>query len=243
MKIIPAIDLYYDQCVRLYQGQFEHVTFYNVDPLIIAKNYASQGATDLHVVDLVGAKEGKITQLNTALTMKKATSLNIQFGGGIRTIQQAENLIGSGIDRIVIGSMAVKHPESTQKLLAKFGTDKIILAIDIIIEKEPLIVMNGWQEKSKVKLWSLVENYKSFSELQILCTDISRDGTLSSPNVELYKEGVKRYPKIKWIASGGISQLADLKELMQCQVTATIVGKALYEKRFSLSESLDEIGD
>jgi phosphoribosylformimino-5-aminoimidazole carboxamide ribotide isomerase len=243
MKIYPAIDLKSGECVRLHQGSFEQVTYYSKDPIFMASSFAQQGATFLHIVDLDGAKQGKPVNSEIIVKIAQETALKVQTGGGIRTKEEIKAFIAKGIDRIVLGSIAILQPLLVKQWLHEFGAEKIVLALDIRMNEnaEPTVAMQGWQTNSEISLWQLLDDYQDSPLQHILCTDIHRDGTLQGPNINLYKECCSRYPLYQFQASGGISSLKDLRALAQIPVAATIIGKALYEKQFSVQEALDEI--
>lgn len=237
MNIIPAIDLKNGQCIRLLKGRFDQMTQYDIDPIKAAQSYQNDGATLLHIVDLDGAKNQSMAQTPLITAITQATTLTVQTGGGIRTSQQIEMLLSKGISRVVIGSLAVKEPRLVTQWINEFGNDRIVIALDVrFIDKDYYCATQGWENNSCISLWSCLENYSDIKYL--LCTDIDRDGTLTGPNIALYQEILKRYPNILLQASGGIGSLSDLKELSQLNIDSVIVGKALYEKRFSLRESL-----
>ncbi len=239
MQIIPAIDLYNGECVRLHQGEFDRLTHYGSDPLLCAKSYVAQGATELHVVDLNGAEVGESQQLALALDISKQLSLSVQFGGGLRSQAVIEKVLASGIDRLVLGSLALTAVEKVSLMIRQYGVARFVLAFDVNQEGEqPLVAIKGWREKTQVSLWEILAHYQEFSGLRILCTDISRDGMLSGPNLDLYREGLQRFPQLQWQASGGVSCLEDLSALNTLGLSAVIVGKALYEKRFTLAEAI-----
>lgn len=241
MIIYPAIDLKDGQCVRLYQGSFDQVTTYPVHALEVAKNYALAGAEYLHLVNLNGAQAG--TEINISLIeqLLAQTHLKIQIGGGIRDFSYAEKLLNLGVNRIVIGSMAVRHSAEIKKWLKIFGPEKIVLALDVKLnaEKIPFLATEGWAKDSQVSLWALLEEYAAAGIQHILCTDISCDGTLQGPNIELYAECLDRYGALQFQASGGVASLVDLSALNQLGLAGAVVGKALYEKKFSLLEAIE----
>lgn len=242
MEIIPAIDLYEGQCVRLAQGSFDKVTAYASNPITMAKTFMEQGASQLHVVDLSGAKSGKPKQLEAILAIKQSCDLCLQVGGGLRDEHSIAALLNQGIDRVVIGSLAVNSPAEVLALIENFGMEKFVLALDVKINQEPMVATHGWQSVSALSLWTVLEKYAEFSGLQILCTDVARDGMLQGPNLSLYRECVSHFPQLCFQASGGIGQLQDLIPLKNTGVRAVIVGKALYEQRFSLSQAFSEVG-
>lgn len=243
MKIIPAIDLQNGQCVRLFQGDFTQCQQYAIDPLQAAYSFYAQGARELHIIDLDGAKNAMLSQAELITKIVKEIPLKIQTGGGIRTKEQIEFLLSQGVAKVVIGSMAITQSVQVKEWLRIFGADKIILALDVTLNEEnvPLLVTNGWQEKTAQTLWELLEFYADSDLQQVLCTDITKDGTLNSPNFELYKICQQRYPKLCWQASGGVANLEDLALLQALQLDSVIVGKAFYEKRFSLPQALARI--
>ncbi|HEV2614243.1 MAG TPA: 1-(5-phosphoribosyl)-5-[(5-phosphoribosylamino)methylideneamino]imidazole-4-carboxamide isomerase [Gammaproteobacteria bacterium] len=235
MNIYPAIDLLNGQCVRLYKGSYDHVTVYESDPLKMAQLFAQQGAKNLHIVDLDGAKAGQAVNLEIILAIKKNTDLIIQTGGGIRTYEQAKNILNKNIDRIIVGSVAVSNPSEIKNWIREFGPEKIVLALDVRNEK---LAVHGWEADSEKSLWELLDEYQDSGLKHVLCTDINLDGTLSGPNVNLYKSCVNNYPDILFQASGGMSNLNDLSALAKIPVSGIIIGKALYENKFTLSEAL-----
>lgn len=242
MEIYPAIDLRNNQCVRLHQGQFNQVTTYSDDPLRIAENYAKQGAKWLHVVDLDAAEQNGHHHLPVIKELAKLSMLNLQVGGGVRTVNDITNLLNLGVKRIVIGSLAVKEPLQVKTWIKEFGPEKITLAVDVSygLSKNPRIAVHGWQKQTGVSLWNLLESYEDSPPKHVLCTDISRDGTLLGPNFELYRQCLARFPDYAFQASGGISQLDEIQHLRKNKLSGAIIGKALYEKRFSLEQALQE---
>jgi phosphoribosylformimino-5-aminoimidazole carboxamide ribotide isomerase len=238
MMIIPAIDLYDNTCVRLHKGKFDAVQSYSDDPLQQAMAFEKAGAKNLHIVDLNGAKSGSPVHLEIIKRIKQRTELTIQSGGGLRDKASIEESLQAGIDRVVIGSLAASQPELIQCLLDEYGVDRFVLALDVNMEKTPLIAIKGWLEKTSTSLWDLLAQYANYQNLAILCTDIGCDGMLTGPNIALYQEAVQRFPEFLWQASGGVSQLSDLEALQETGVSSVVVGKALYEKRFTLEEAL-----
>lgn len=243
MNIYPAIDLKSGKCVRLTQGDYQAVTQYPLDPVILAKSFAEEGATILHVVDLDGAKQGESVNFEIIKKISQESGLQIQTGGGIRTKQQIKEILENGIHRVVLGSIAIAQPDTVKKWLVEFGGEQIVLALDVRIDAEniPRPALHGWQTQSEKSLWDLLDDYQE-SELQhVLCTDIQCDGMLQGPNVNLYQPCVARYPDLKFQASGGVSSLADLKKLSTINLVGAVVGKALYENKFSLRDALREV--
>jgi len=218
------------------------LTTYPIEPVKLAQHYEAQGAEYLHLVDLDGAEQGSSRQLQQIMNIRQHCNLSIQVGGGIRTEAQIQSLLNQGIDRVVIGSMAMQAIELTIACIEKFGVDKIVLALDIKIEDTmPMLVSHGWTSATQLSLWDLLAAYSLFENQQILCTDISQDGTLQGPNCELYQQCQQNFPKMRFQASGGIAKLNDLTVLNSIGVSATIIGKALLENKFSLAEAITEI--
>lgn len=243
MNIYPAIDLKSGACVRLYQGCYDKVTVYQKDPVLLAQSFAEQGARILHVVDLDGAKQGSSINLDLIEKITKESGLQIQTGGGIRTEEQIRDLLNKNIARVVLGSVAVLQPNVVKNWLQEFGGEKIVLALDIRMDENnfPKLALHGWQTESEKNLWDLLDEYQDTPLKHVLCTDIHQDGTLQGPNLKLYQDCVKRYSQLHFQASGGIGHLKDLRELSAVPVAGVIVGKALYENKFTLPEALNEV--
>ncbi len=233
MLTIPAIDIFLRKVTRLHQGDFSQAKFYNQTPLEYAKSFDSIGAKWLHVVDLAASKSGRISVEDQILGIKDATKLKLEFGGGIKSFSNAQIVFDLGVDRIVIGSISVTNKKEFELILAKYGPEKIVVATD---SKDEMILTKGWTEKSKVSLWQHLDYCTSIGVTYFLCTDISKDGTLEGPNTALYKKIMKIHPKIKMIASGGISCADDLRKLSETKVYATVVGRAIYENKITLEE-------
>lgn len=240
MLIIPAIDLQDGTCVRLKQGQFDQLTQFDVLPVERAAYFAATGAKRLHVVDLDGARQGVMQQLPLICSMQN-TGISVQSGGGIRTLKQAQQCIESGINRLVIGSIAISNPALTAQIIQEIKPEHIILAIDVRIEyKIPIPAINGWQTTSKSTLWEVVSCYEQLGINQILCTDITCDGMMSGPNFNLYRQATERFPNIFWQASGGIRNGEDIAALDAIGISAAILGLTLYQGNFDLAECLKE---
>lgn len=241
MKIYPAIDLQNEQCVRLYQGDFNQVTQYQIKPIEVARQYEHMGAEYLHIVDLDAAKNGDSNHENIINDIVRNTNLNIQVGGGIKTEKQLEQLFLIGVSQVVIGSKAVKEPEIVKLWMKKFGAEKFILAVDFSLDQnnQAMIAIHGWQQRSTKSVEQFIEDFSEVNLTTILCTDISRDGTLNGPNTEFYCHLKKCFPNIEIQASGGVSNLDDLKALKQNHIDAVIIGRALYENKFKLEEALN----
>jgi phosphoribosylformimino-5-aminoimidazole carboxamide ribotide isomerase len=236
--IYPAIDLLEGKCVRLLKGNYGQKTVYADDPTKIAQSFLDAGTTWIHVVDLEGAKAGKPVQHQLIAKIQSETGAQIQTGGGIRSKAAALELIEAGIARVVIGSMAVKDPKSTLELIREVGAERVVLALDVFVSDVPRLATEGWTKNEGKELWPLLNDYMERGLEHVLCTDISRDGTLEGPNVSLYADMRRRFPNLNVQASGGVGSLEDLKNLKFLSVSGIIVGKALYEKKFSLKEAI-----
>ncbi|MEQ4512442.1 MAG: 1-(5-phosphoribosyl)-5-[(5-phosphoribosylamino)methylideneamino]imidazole-4-carboxamide isomerase [Dickeya sp.] len=238
--IIPALDLIDGQVVRLHQGDYGQQRQYGSDPLPRLQDYQQQGAQVLHLVDLTGAKDPAARQIPLLKTLLAGVSVPVQVGGGIRTEHDVEALLAAGATRVVIGSTAVKQPELVQQWFARYGADALVLALDVRIDINGVknIAISGWQENSGITLEQTVERYLPFGLKHVLCTDISRDGTLQGSNVELYREISARYPQIAFQASGGIGSLSDIAALRDSGVRGVIVGRALLEGKFNVTEAI-----
>ncbi|MFY9289074.1 MAG: 1-(5-phosphoribosyl)-5-[(5-phosphoribosylamino)methylideneamino]imidazole-4-carboxamide isomerase [Alphaproteobacteria bacterium] len=243
MDIFPAIDLKNGHCVRLTQGDFSAVTIYESDPVKQAHKFAAAGASWLHLVDLDGARTGGMRQFDTIADIARHVKMNIQVGGGIRDEKAIEELLGAGIKRVVIGSLAVKEPERVQNWIKKYGADHIVLAFDIRLndKNEPELLTHGWQSGSQQLLWDVLTLYAASGLKTILCTDISRDGMLTGTNQDLYKAIQQKWPQLDILASGGVSGLADLMQLAKLNLTGAIVGKAIYEGRVNLEAAIKQV--
>jgi len=238
--MIPAIDLIDGQVVRLYQGDYSQKTNYEYTVQDRQQAYAKSGATVMHFVDLDGAKDSTKRQLTTLKTVVNHADMVIQVGGGIRCKEDVEQLLGLGADRVVIGSLAIKQPELVLEWLSEYGGEKIVLALDIKIDAQgnKTLPTHGWIEDSGVNLEDLLDAYIAAGIKHILCTDISKDGTLSGSNVSLYSELCQKYPSIAWQASGGIGSLDDIKALIPTGVSGVILGRSLLEGKFTLEEAI-----
>ena len=236
MIIYPAIDLIGGAVVRLHKGDFDQLTTYGTDPVAVAKAYAEEGSSWLHLVDLDGAKNPENRQVAHIKEIIDKSGLKVQTGGGIRSFADVEALINSGASRVVIGSLAVRDPKITKSIFATFGADQICLAADVVtVDNSFNIAVSGWQEASALGLYDFLETYIEDGLRHVLCTDIDRDGTLTGCNRELYAAVKDRFPAIELQASGGVSQLEDLRGL-KCD--GVIIGKALYEGRFTVQDAL-----
>ena len=238
--IIPAIDLINGQVVRLYQGDHGQKTAYSSSPQARFDDYVAQGAEQLHLVDLDGAKDAKARQLALITELLAVTQAPVQVGGGVRSEQDVADLLAAGANRVVVGSTAVKSPELVASWMEKYGPERIVLALDVNIDAQGnrQIAVAGWQENSGVTIEALIERFLPAGLRHVLCTDISRDGTLSGSNVELYRDLCARYPSVAFQASGGIGGLADIEALKDTGVRGVILGRALLEGKFDVKEAI-----
>lgn len=238
--IIPAIDLIGGKVVRLYQGDYQQKTEYTASPQERFDLYVTEGATQLHLVDLDGAKDSSRRQLAVIRSLIENTAVPVQIGGGIRTEQDVKDLLDIGAQRVVIGSTAVKNPELVAGWIKQYGPERIVLALDINItpEGEKKIAIAGWQQDSGITIEALLEHYLPAGLCHVLCTDIAKDGTLSGSNVALYRELAARYPTILWQASGGIGNIDDIEALKGTGVAGVILGRSLLEGKFTVKEAI-----
>lgn len=238
--IIPAIDLIGGKVVRLYQGDYAQKTEYTASAQERFDLYVAEGATQLHLVDLDGAKNSSERQLDVIKSLIANTPVPVQIGGGIRTEQDVKDLLDIGAQRVVIGSTAVKDPELVAGWIKHYGPDRIVLALDINITDagEKKIAIAGWQEDSGITIEALLEHYLPAGLCHVLCTDISKDGTLTGSNVALYRELAARYPTILWQASGGIGNIGDIEALKGSGVAGVILGRSLLEGKFTVKEAI-----
>lgn len=237
--IIPALDLIEGQVVRLFQGDYGQVTEYKVDPAAQFNLYHQAGANWLHLVDLTGAKDTQARQLSLIEKLLKSTPANVQIGGGVRTEQDVADLLNAGAKRVVIGSTAVKQPEMVKGWMEKYGAEHIVLALDINIDDNGnrIVAVSGWQEDSGVTIEALLEDFLKVGLKHVLCTDISRDGTLAGSNVELYVDLCRQYPQVQFQSSGGIGSLDDIAALKGSGVASVIVGRALLDGKFTAEQA------
>ena len=233
MQIIPAIDLIDGKCVRLTQGDYARKKVYNAHPGEVARAFEHEGVRRLHLVDLDGAKVGKVVNLKVLETIAAETSLEVDFGGGIKKEADLKSVFSAGASIATIGSIAVKEPETFYGWLKTYGGDKLLLGADVQGEK---IAIHGWTEQTQISVFDFLEQNLERGLRQAFCTDISRDGLLQGPSLELYQAIIGRFPSLRFIASGGVSNLEDIRLLEETGCAGVIVGKALYENKITLQE-------
>ncbi|MDR7342951.1 phosphoribosylformimino-5-aminoimidazole carboxamide ribotide isomerase [Pantoea alhagi] len=238
--IIPALDLIEGKVVRLHQGDYGQQRDYGNDPLPRLQAYQRQGAQLLHLVDLTGAKDPAARQLNLLKQLLAGVEVPVQVGGGIRSRDDVAALLEAGATRVVVGSTAVKQPEEVQRWFNEFGPQAMVLALDVRIDADnhKEVAISGWQEAAGVTLEQVIEQFLPFGLQHVLCTDISRDGTLSGSNVSLYQEISARFPQVAFQSSGGIGSLDDIAALRNSGAQGVIVGRALLEDKFTVSEAI-----
>lgn len=233
IEIIPAIDLIDGKCVRLSQGDFARKKIYNENPLEVAREFEDAGLRRLHVVDLDGAKNGKVTNLKVLEMVASNTNLTIDFGGGIKTGEDIQSVFDAGAAMASIGSVAVKEPEKFFGWLEKYGGEKILLGADV---RDGKLSIDGWQTATDLEILRFLGDYSAKGVTQVFCTDISKDGLLEGSATELYVQILKRLPKLKLIASGGVSRIEDVFELEKIGCAGVIIGKAIYEGKIKLED-------
>ena len=234
MEVIPAIDLKDGRCVRLFQGDFNQETVFSDDPLAMALSWQEQGAHRLHVVDLDGAIQGKPTHLDVISAIVRALDIPIQVGGGIRDIAAADAWLGVGVDRVVIGTAAVRDPDMVVEACKKHGRQRVVVSVDA---KEGLVALHGWKESSNVTVLELANQMADIGVVRLLYTDIARDGALTGPDFEGNKL-LAEESGLAVLASGGIASVQHIKELLPMGVEGVIVGRALYTGAVDLAEAV-----
>jgi phosphoribosylformimino-5-aminoimidazole carboxamide ribotide isomerase len=232
-SIIPAIDIIDGKCVRLTQGDYNQKKVYNENPLEVAKEFEDAGLKRLHLVDLDGAKAGQVRNWKVLETIAGKTGLVIDFGGGVKAEKDVEIIFSSGAALVTVGSIAVKDEATFVSWLKKFGGDKFLLGADVKDEK---IAVHGWLETTDVWIYDFIQKYIDHGVQQIFCTDVAKDGALQGPSLDLYKSIIQKFPKLHFIASGGVSNINDVHQLLEIGCKGIIIGKAIYEGRISLIE-------
>ena len=241
LQIIPAIDLLDGSCVRLLHGEFDKCKVYELDAVRLASTYASEGAQWLHVVDLAASRDGESADIRPLLRLLGAAPQRVQTGGGVRSGKDIRTRLEHGAERVVIGSLSVDDPERFARWMAKFGPDALVAALDVRLDEDgtPRPRTHGWTRGADTTLWALLDFHTGRGLKHVLCTDIGRDGAMTGPNLDLYREITRRYPDLCVQASGGVSGLNDLRELSGTGVDAAITGKALLEGCFTVAEALE----
>ena len=233
MQIIPAIDIIDGKCVRLTKGDYSRQKIYYENPVDAAKAFEDAGLRRLHVVDLDGAKSGAIQNISVLESIASATKLIVDFGGGIKNINDVSAVFNAGAAIVTLGSIAVKQPGIVEEWLMEFGADKIFVGADVLNEK---IRISGWLEDGGLHIHEFIGNMLAIGAQNIFCTDISKDGMLQGPSVDLYKKIINDFPDVHLTASGGINNIEDVKQLIEIGCTGAIIGKAIYEEKISLKE-------
>jgi phosphoribosylformimino-5-aminoimidazole carboxamide ribotide isomerase len=238
-EIIPAIDLIEGKCVRLSQGDFSEKTVYSDSPVDVAKDFESAGIKRLHMVDLDGAKAGQIRNLHVLEAVAAATSLEIDFSGGIKSEEDVRSVFSAGAKMVAIGSLAVREPELLGRWTMDFGSDRILVGADV---RDGFVAINGWQTKTDTSLIPFIHRLSELGVERIFVTDVSKDGLLEGPATELYREILLEFPNIQLIASGGVSDISDIRALNEVGCAGAIIGKAIYEGRIKMEELASEFG-
>jgi phosphoribosylformimino-5-aminoimidazole carboxamide ribotide isomerase len=240
MYIIPAIDILDGKVVRLREGDYNQKTEYDVSIEDMIAQYRANGTDFIHIIDLNGAK-GDFSNQKALFDIIKKTDMKVQYGGGIRTIEQVTNLLDAGIHRVIVGTQAISNPDFLPELSEAFAkkdnyANRIVIAIDVLDE---VIKYSGWMESSPIKLMDYVDKCLALGFFRFLCTDINKDGKLGGTAIDLYKKLLDHSPMIKLIASGGVSSMEDIEELAKLPIRSVVVGKAIYENRISIEEVKD----
>lgn len=235
MKIFPAIDLYDNKAVRLFKGDYAQMTVYNDNPVAVAKKFCSYGAEQIHVVDLAGAKAGVPMHAELVQKIVAETGLFVEIGGGIRTMQTIEKYIASGAGRVILGTSAVEDEAFLKNAIEKYG-DKVAVGADIADGK---IAVRGWVEKSRYGVDEFLEKMQDLGVKTVICTDVSKDGAMKGANHGLYEDLTKRYRRINFIASGGVSSINDVEILSKNGVYGAIIGKAYYIGALDLRQAIE----
>ena len=236
IELIPAIDIIDGKCVRLTKGDYDQKTVYG-DPLEMARQFEALGYRRLHMVDLDGAKSKHIVNCSVLQHITTETSLVVDFGGGIKTDDDMGKAFESGASMVTIGSVAVTQPDLFEYWLKKYGAERIILGADV---RNGRISINGWKEDSDEELLTFLDRYVKMGVKNVLCTEISKDGTLTGPATQLYQEVMKKYPQLRLIASGGVSSIDDILALDAAGIPAVVFGKAIYEGRIDLRQLIEK---
>jgi phosphoribosylformimino-5-aminoimidazole carboxamide ribotide isomerase len=232
-QLIPAIDIIGGKAVRLSQGDFSKETIYSENPVELAQRFEDSGIKRLHLVDLDGARLGKISNLNVLSAISRATNLIIDFGGGVKTEHDVDAVLNAGATYVAVGSVAVKQPELFSGWLLKFPNDTFLPGADV---RNGMLAVSGWVEQTKLPIQDFLNTLLKQGIKRYFCTDISKDGLLQGPAIELYKTLLAEFPELELIASGGVSDFSDLVKLKEVGCSGVIIGKALYENKISLDQ-------
>jgi phosphoribosylformimino-5-aminoimidazole carboxamide ribotide isomerase len=236
MEIIPAIDIINGKCVRLTKGDYAQQKVYNENPVEVAKQFEEAGIKRLHIVDLDGAKAGKIINMKVLEAIVSNTKLTIDFGGGVKNITDVGNILNAGASIVTIGSLAVKRPEILEEWLMEFGAEKFLIGADVLNEK---IKISGWLEDGGINIFHFIGKMLALGVSNIFCTDISKDGVMEGPSIDLYKRIMEEHSEINLIASGGVSKMEDIIQLKEIGCHGAIIGKAIYEGLINLQQLSD----
>ena len=239
MEVIPALDLKSGRCVRLYQGDFSQETVYSLDPVEVARRWQGEGASRLHIVDLDGAVTGEQTNYDVIRGLVSSVDIPVQVGGGVRSRETAEKLLGLGVSRVVLGTAAIEAPSLVEELCAAHGGEQVVVAVD---SRDGYVATRGWMEGSSVRAVDLVQSMSALGVLRFLCTDIARDGTLTHPNIEALQQLVDATSKAI-LASGGIGSVEDIRDLTGTGVEGAILGRALYTGDIHLAAAIEAAAD
>lgn len=234
MILLPAIDLFEKKAVRLYKGDYENMTVYSENPIEIARDFENKGCTHIHMVDLEGAKDGTTPNLSIVEQVAKETSLFVEIGGGIRNMQTVERYFAAGVSRVILGTAAVNDESFLREAVAAYG-EKIAVGADV---KDGYIAIKGWLEKSAVTLDAFLQKMEEIGVKNVICTDISKDGAMKGTNLELYRQLSQKY-KLDITASGGVSNMEDIRQLRKMDVYGAIIGKAYYTGAIDLADALE----
>lgn len=234
IEILPAIDIIDGKCVRLTKGDYSSVRQYDADPVDMVKRYVDSGFRRIHTVDLDGARQSAPCNLRILERMASVDGANIEWGGGLKNQQALDDSLNAGATYLVVGSLAVRHPELFSEWLVGYGSDRMVLGADA--DSDGRVAVNGWEEKSEFSIGNLIDRFSPDGLTQVIATDIGRDGMLQGPSFELYRHLKEKYPEIIFTVSGGISTVADIERLELDGMPRVIVGKAIYENRISLRE-------
>jgi phosphoribosylformimino-5-aminoimidazole carboxamide ribotide isomerase len=233
MIIIPAIDIINGKCVRLTKGDYAKQKIYNNNPVEVAKTFADLGFTRLHIVDLDGAKAGKMINMAVLEKIATATNMIIDFGGGVKHTRDVKAILNAGASMVSIGSLAVQEPDKLQSWLIQFGTSHFFIGADVLDNR---VKINGWLQDGGISIFDFLDKLIKMGVTNIFCTDIAKDGMMGGPATELYKRILHKYPDIQLTASGGVSRLDDVKKLEETGCKGVIIGKAIYENRVTPDE-------